>query len=231
MIKAFIFDLDGTLVNTEKLHYRAWNETLQQNGIENISFESFLSFAGTSNERVAADFIQSHLIKKSISELVLEKQTLYMELIPDVTICDGVYEIINAFKGKVTMAVASSSHKKEVHAILKAHDLIDLFSQIVGGDMVTRQKPDPEIYLTTIKLLGVKPHNSIAFEDSTHGLQAAKNAGLHGIAIPNEFTMAQDFSRADLVLNSLKEFNEEVLQRISPDGTSTILTEDSSKSP
>ena len=231
MIKAFIFDLDGTLVNTERLHYRAWSQALKQNGVEDISFESFLSFAGTSNENVAAKFINSHSIKKSISELVLEKQTRYMELVPDVTLCDGVYEIINAFKGTVAMAVASSSHRKEIHAILTAYNLKDSFSQIVGGDMVARQKPHPEIYLTTIKLLGIQPHHSIAFEDSTHGLQAAKNAGMHGVAIPNEFTMAQDFSRADVVLNSLREFNENVLQRISQNGTSTTLEDHSSKSP
>lgn len=227
MIKAFIFDLDGTLVNTERLHYRAWKQALKQNGVVDISFESYLSFAGTSNEKVAADFINSHSIKKSISELVLEKQTLYMELVPDVTLCDGVHEILNAFKGTVTMAVASSSHRKEVHAILKALDIKDSFSHIVGGDMVANQKPDPEIYLTTIKLLGIKPHHSIAFEDSTHGLQAAKNAGMHSVAIPNEFTMTQDFSRADLVINSLKEFSENVLQNITQNGRSTTLADDS----
>ena len=128
------------------------------------------------------------------------------------------------------MAVASSSHRKEVHAILKAHNLKDSFSHIVGGDMVANQKPDPEIYLTTSQLLGIRPHHSIAFEDSTHGLQAAKNAGMHVAVIPNEFTMAQDFSRADVVLNSLKEFNENVLQRITPNGPSTALPDHWSKS-
>ena len=214
MIKTFIFDLDGTLVNTEKLHYRAWKQALTQNGVGTISFETFLSFAGTSNEKVAADYINSHSIKKSITELVLEKQAFYMNLVPDVELCDGVCEVINTFKDKVSMAVASSSHRKEVHAILSAHGLIDSFSQIVGGDMVTRQKPDPEIYLTTNRLLGIAPQHSIAFEDSTHGLQAAKSAGLYSVAIPNEFTMGQDFSHADMVLNSLKEFSQEVLQLI-----------------
>lgn len=214
MIRALVFDLDGTLANTERLHYRAWRQALAGNGVENISFETYLMFAGTSSERVAGDYILTHSIDKSISELVLEKQKLYMELIPKIMLCNGAHQAIERFKGKKTLAVASSSHKKEVHAILKAHGLFDSFSHIVCGDMVARQKPDPEIYLTTCRQMNIPPEQAVAFEDSTHGLQAAKKAGMFGVAIPNEFTKDHDFSHSDLILESLKDFDETLLHRL-----------------
>ena len=125
MIHALVFDLDGTLIDSERLHFRAWRQTLLENGVERVSFEAYLSFAGTSNERVAGDYISNYSIDKSISQLVLEKQALYMELVPEIELYSGVHEVVDRFKGKKTLAVASSSHVKEVHAILKAHDLLD----------------------------------------------------------------------------------------------------------
>jgi len=214
MIEALVFDLDGTLVNTELLHYRSWRQALLENGVERITLETFLSFAGTSNERVAGDYISSHPIDKSIPQLVLEKQDLYMDLIPEIELCSGVYQVIDRFRGKKTLAVASSSHEKEVHAILEAHDLLDSFSHIVCGDMVARQKPDPEIYLKTCTLMEIAPEHALAFEDSAHGLRAAKNAGMFGVAIPNEFTKNHDFSHGDLVVNSLEEVDETLLYRV-----------------
>ena len=114
MIEALVFDLDGTLVNTELLHYRAWRQVLLEKGVERVTFETYLSFAGTSNERLAGEYISSHSIDKSITQLVLEKQSLYMDLVPEITLCSGAYEVIERFRGKMILAVASSSHVKGV---------------------------------------------------------------------------------------------------------------------
>lgn len=214
MIRAFIFDLDGTIANTEKLHFRAWRQTLMQNGVDNFTFESFLAFVGTSNEKVAEDYISSHELVKSVEELVLEKQGIYMELIPGVELCPGVRQLLASFYGEMEMAVASSSHKKEVCAILDAHRLSRYFSFVVGGDMVKRKKPDPEIYLKTKEMMAIPAENCLAFEDSSHGLNAAKNAGMYGVAVPNEFTSGHDFSRADKVVASLNEINRELIREI-----------------
>lgn len=205
MINALIFDLDGTLANTEKLHYRAWEKTLLANHVEKFSFASFLHYVGTSNEKVAGDFIASDSIDKTIIELIREKQDIYMELVPEVELCYGATQIIDHFYGKKILAVASSSHEKEVRAILKAHNIIDYFQEIICGDMVTNKKPDPEIYLKTSGLLQIPPSECLAFEDSGPGLNAAKNAGMFGIAIPNEFTHNHDFGRADRVIKNFAE--------------------------
>jgi HAD superfamily hydrolase (TIGR01509 family) len=214
MIKALIFDLDGTLVNSEPLHHWAWKETLLENGVAEFTFETFLCYVGKSNEKVADDFIKSDGIKKSVTQLVREKQAIYMKFIPHIQLCDGVRQVLSRYRDKMELAVASSSHQHEIKAILEEKKLGGYFSQVVGGDMVKKKKPDPEIYLMVQSLLHVLPEECIAFEDSASGLNAAKNAGLYGVAIPNKFTRNHDFSRADLILNSLAEVDDQLIRRL-----------------
>lgn len=209
MIKALIFDLDGTLVNTEPLHYRAWKKTLNRNGVSQFTFDTFMRFVGTSNEKVAGDFIESDNIDRSVMDLVLEKQADYMNLISEIKLIAGTRDILEKYHSTLRLAVASSSHKREIMAILEAHQLDNYFELVIGGDMVKRKKPDPEIYIKVQQALGVKPEECIAFEDSEHGVNSAKNAAMYGVAIPNEFTQDHDLSRADLILNSLAEMDDD----------------------
>ena len=208
MIKALIFDLDGTLANTELLHYQAWEKTLINNGVNQLPLETFMNYVGTSNEKVAGDFIESDDISKTLIELVREKQEIYMGLIPQIKLLSGAREIITRYHPTLQLAIASSSHKKEIMILLKSKELETYFDLVVGGDMVKHKKPDPEIYLQAQQTLGVKPQECIAFEDSGHGLNSAKNAGMYGVAVPNEFTLNHNFSRADLILSSLTEMDD-----------------------
>ncbi len=214
MIKTFIFDLDGTLADTELLHYRTWKTVLEENGVADFTFDEFLNYVGTSNEKVARDYIARDDILKSIEELIERKQQLYMKLIGEIQLYDGVVEILETFHGKVQVAVASSSHYKEVSAILDAHKISRFFEYVIGGDMVRKRKPDPEIYLKTLDVLGVPAKESIAFEDTNFGITAVKEAGIYGIAVPNGYTKNHDFSRADKVISSLSDFNVDLLNEI-----------------
>ena len=214
MIKALVFDLDGTLVNTEILHYRAWEKTLLDNGLSEFSFTTFLGYVGSSNEKVAADHAGVGNIAKSAEELVREKQATYMGLIPEIQLCTGVREILEIFKDSKVLAIASSSHRREVLAILENHGLDKMFAQVICGDMVKNKKPHPESYQKASSLLGVAPDECVAFEDSGPGLSAAKNAGMFGIAIPNEFTARHDFSRADRVVKSLLEVDSTFIEHL-----------------
>lgn len=214
MIKAFIFDMDGTLADTEPLHYRAWRQTLLNNGADEFSFEKFITYVGTSNETVAGEHIMSTGIGKSVEEIVREKQALYMEMIPEVQLFSGVRQVLERYAGRMTMAVASSSHQLELSEILRVNDIHNYFSSVIGGDMVSRRKPDPEIYLKTQETLGVPAGSCLAFEDSTHGVNAAKNARMYSIAIPNEFTRNHDFSRADRIIDSFYDVDDELLKSV-----------------
>lgn len=209
MIKALIFDLDGTLANTETQHYKAWEKALKNNGVKQLPFETFMTYVGTSNEKIAGDYIESDNVSKNLDELVREKQLIYKDLIPEIQLFRGAREIIGRYHATYRLAIASSSHKEEIILLLKSQQLNSYFDLVIGGDMVRRKKPDPEIYLQAQQSLGFAPQECIAFEDSEHGLNSAKNAGMYGVAIPNEFTLNHNFSRADLILTGLAQMDDE----------------------
>ncbi len=214
MIKAIIFDLDGTLVNTEPLHFRAWRDTIINNGGKEFTFDLFITYVGTSNEKIAGDAVRSHNIAKTIEELIKEKQQRYMQMIPEIQLFEGAKEIISDFHSQYKLAVASSSHTPEIYAILKRHNIFDKMSAIYGADMITHKKPNPEIYLKTAAALQVDPTDCLAFEDSNPGITAARAAGMYGIAIPNELTRHHDFSPASLILQSFNEVDQQTIEHL-----------------
>lgn len=214
MITTLIFDLDGTIGDTEELHFQAWQKTLLDHGVAQFTFDDFIAYVGTSNEKVAHDYCSSHNIALSEQDLIKYKQNLYMELIPQVRLCKGAQKLIELCAPHFTMAVASSSHQKEVREILKTHNLLQYFQTVVCGDMVTKRKPDPEIYLKAARILGSKPQHCMAFEDTEHGLNAAKAAGMYGVAIPTILSQNHDFSAADVCLKSLEEINPQVIKAL-----------------
>jgi HAD superfamily hydrolase (TIGR01509 family) len=214
MLKAFVFDLDGTLVNSELVHYQAWRRTLLAHGIGEFPWEDFYPYVGTSNERVAGDYIALAGLAMGVPELVLEKQRVYLQLLPEITLCSGVGDILAAYRGRMVLAVATSSHLREAMAILTAHRLADAFALVLGGDTVAHKKPHPEIYLEASARLGLAPRECVAFEDSGPGLQAAKEAGMYAVVVDNEFTRQHDFRRADAILGSLGEVDDALLARL-----------------
>ena len=119
---------------------------------------------------------------------------------------------VERWRGRYSMAVASSSPYRELIALLEHNGLRDHFVQVVGGDMVHRKKPAPDIYRKAVSLLGMVPSACIAFEDSQSGVEAAKSAGLAAVAVPHAMSLDHDFSSADMVLDSLADFDERSLQ-------------------
>jgi len=215
MIRALIFDMDGTLVNSEKLHFEAWRKILAQHGVDDFPLAAFHRYVGVSNERLAGDYIRSHRLPADIDTLVREKQGLYLKMIPAIEPMPGVRETVARYHGRCLLAVASSSDRIELDAILATLGLAACFDEVVGGDMVSRKKPDPEIYLRTMSLLGVRPEECIAFEDSEAGIAAVKNAGMFGIAVPSPLLHDGDFSRADTVIPRIDLADDRLLQDLS----------------
>lgn len=214
MIKALIFDMDGTLVDSEGLHFESWRQTLAARGVTSFPFADFVHYVGTSNEKLAQDYIVSDRLDCSVEELVSEKQDIYLELIPGVKLLPGVRKVIDRFHSVLRLAVASSSARIELHRILEVRGLDSRFELVVGGDMVEQKKPDPEIYLKSSELLGLEPDECVALEDSEPGIAAAKQAGMYGVAIPNSLSIDHDFRQADRVLSRIDELDETVLDSL-----------------
>ncbi len=214
MIRALIFDMDGTLVNSEKVHYAAWEAILKRHAVPSFSFASFASYVGVSNEQLAEDAIRANKLATDVATLVREKQELYLEMIPDIEPQPGVRELLERSRGRYRLAVASSSDTLELHRILKSLELGACFEQVVGGDQITRKKPHPEIYTHVTRLLCLAPPQCVAFEDSQAGIAAANSAGLFSIAVPNSLSESHDFSLADRVLPRIDQADELLLQAL-----------------
>ena len=124
------------------------------------------------------------------------------ELEPMQGVCDYLE---SAVQQELRLAIASNSPRDWVVPHLEHHGLLAYFERIVTGDEVLRAKPDPALYMLAIRELGVTPQAAVAFEDSPHGVTAAKAARLGCVAVPGPMTADLDFQDADLLLTSMNE--------------------------
>ena len=178
--KAFIFDLDGVIVDTARYHYLAWQKIANQLGIE-FTPEHNEQLKGVSRVRSLDIILEIGNISASLEDKNVwlnQKNNDYLSYLTDIDqseVLPGVMPILEYLKTKKQkMALGSAS--KNARPILEKTGIFHYFDAIVDGNDVTNAKPDPEVFLQAAKLLGSKPENAIVFEDSLAGVQAA-NAG------------------------------------------------------
>jgi HAD superfamily hydrolase (TIGR01509 family) len=220
-IEALIFDVDGTLADTEEAHRQAFNDAFDAHGLKfrwsRELYRELLRVTG-GKERLAAFFDRSELaasererLSALIPRLHATKTSFYAERLErgSVPLRPGVRRLMaEARAAGVRLAIASTTSPENVSALLEGalgDGALTQFSVIATGDAVPRKKPAPDIYLLALSRLGVAARCAIAFEDSAIGVAAAKAAGLLTVATPSDWTGGQDFTGADLVLPSLAD--------------------------
>lgn len=207
MFKAIVYDVDGVLVDTEGLQYQVWLEVLRPFGKTIPKSEYIRNFAGKAREETASVLVKDEL-NISSEELAQRCHHTAAEFYSKITLepMPHVLESIEFFrKRKIALAVASSPRREEVEAKLKSAGLLDKFSVIATGNDVQRQKPHPDIYLFTARMLGCNPNECVAIEDTSSGVAAVKSAGMLCVAIPNKYSRNQDFSNADFVAADMQK--------------------------
>jgi HAD superfamily hydrolase (TIGR01509 family) len=218
-LEALIFDVDGTLVDTEELHRQAYNQAFLDFGMGwdwNANRYAELLTVSGGQARIARyiDLIDLPLAEKTrlrriIPAIHKEKTRLYALLIASNTVRlrPGVGRLIGeAQRTDVRVGLVASSASANVDTLVSSAlgpELRQAVRVIACGDAVTRKKPAPDIYELLLTQLRVPASAAIAFEDSTNGLIAAKAVGLYTIITPSRWTLAQNFKGADLVLSSL----------------------------
>lgn len=187
MEKAVVFDMDGIIFDTENMIWKVWRKVAKKRHMEDIdsALRACLgvNVQGTTEiflDKYGQDFDMEGFLKEAA---ILFNETVEKEGIP---VKKGVYELLaylseNGYK----IALASSTQTEKVIKELKEADLYQYFEVIVGGDQVTRSKPDPEIYLTACHKIGVDPEEAYAIEDSFNGIRSAASAGLKAIMVPD----------------------------------------------
>lgn len=208
MIKAVIFDVDGTLLDTERIYMKAWKEAAAEAGY--VMPDSVLQKTRAVNAKDAARIFEEEIgngfsyqavrpIRVRIAEEIIKRESPILK--------PGVLELLAFLEGKgIRLSVASSTNQQGTREHLAESRILDRFEVVVGGDMVTNGKPHPDIFLKAAEVLRVAPEECIVVEDSPTGIRAAYAAGMKAVLVPDQAAITQEIiDMADVVLNSLLE--------------------------
>jgi HAD superfamily hydrolase (TIGR01509 family) len=219
MLDALIFDLDGTLVDTEELHRRAFNQAFQEFDLgwnwDLDLYADLLSVSGGAPriaryiDRLALSPAEKTELRRLVAALHRTKTRIFGELLAAGTARPraGVARLLGESRAAgLRVAVVTSSAAENALALVTAAlgpELAASVMALVSAEQVARRKPAPDLYELALATLRVPAASCVAFEDSANGVAAAKAAGLYTVATPSRWTIGQDFAQADLLIPSL----------------------------
>lgn len=203
-IKGILFDLDGVLVFTDKFHYQAWKKMADGMGIyfdEEINNRLRGVSRMHSLEIILEKYEGEPLSQQKKEELAAEKNSLYRELLATMTPADVTDEVRNTLAElrRRGYKIALGSSSKNAKFILERVELTEAFDEISDGTMITRSKPDPEVFLKGTEMLGIKPEEALVVEDAEAGIDAGISGGMKTAAIGD----AVNCRKSDYTLESL----------------------------
>lgn len=182
----YIFDLDGTLVDTMPLHYRAWNETMQKAGLGGeLDEELFYSLGGVPTRRVAELIAQHYGLKIDPQAIFHDKEALFISLQKDAKLIEPVVEFARRAALTKPVSIASGGPRDVVRRMLEVSGLTPLFKVVITPEDVEHGKPAPDMFLLAAKKMGVPPQNCLVFEDAEPGMRAAEAAGMKWVRVPS----------------------------------------------
>lgn len=181
--RAYLFDCDGTIVDSMPLHYSAWKQALAE---WNCTFdeELFYSWGGRPVVDIISSLNQMHGLQMPVEAVARRKESLYHEQLPELRAIPEVVEHIEAQHGRIPFAVVSGSRRNSVVGSLSALKLLNRFETLVCAEDYKNGKPAPDAFLLAADRLGVAPEDCLVFEDTAMGIQAATAAGMASVRVP-----------------------------------------------
>ena len=224
MLKAVIFDFDGVIFDSEPLHFQAFNNALEKDGIEIPISKYYQNYLGYTDfeciEIISRDYSMG-LDEKGVKDLSKRKCDAFEELVrQNRNIIKGVTELLELLKKEsVRMAICSGAIAYDVKIMLEGSGLANHFEFVVSADDVKKGKPDAEGYLLSLKKLNdtcdenIAAGDCVVIEDSHWGIEAAQKAGMSTVAVTNTYA-ADEFKTADLVVERLDDLTMEQLHKL-----------------
>lgn len=223
-LQALIFDVDGTLAETEELHRQSFNHAFRQHGLDwhwdAALYTKLLQTTGGRERiiRYVADYVPHRSdVLDSLSALHNAKTSSYLTLVQEgaLPLRRGVARLVREARARgLKLAIATTSNPRNVKALLRSgfgEDSPTWFT-IAAGDVAPKKKPSPDVYYQALEAMHLGPGNALAFEDSANGLKAALGAGLGVVATPSLFLADEDLSGALSVVSDLGEPDEPMRQ-------------------
>jgi len=201
MIKTVIFDMDGVLIDSIKVHYLAWKKLFESYGI--FTRDEFTPIIGVSTQHTAEILKSKYNASEDVDFLINEKDRIYLSLTEEMKLYPQIPQILEYLKKKnITLVVATSEHTDMAKKLLTRLSIKHFFANIVGRDQVIKQKPAPDLFLKAAEVSNSLSLECIVIEDSVSGVKAGKNAGMKVICVTTT-TKPELLRDADIVTDDL----------------------------
>lgn len=214
MIKAVIFDFDGIIVDSEPLHLRAFQRTVETLGLKLSPTDYYSRYLACDDKTFFRKFLEDNGqqgTEREVARLVEEKGVCFEEMMGEgIRVLPGVVEFLESIRGKFHVAIGSGALTEEINLILRSKNLSEFFGFIIGADDTENPKPSPEVYLKCLERLRkdyddtITAAQCVVFEDSPHGVLAAKRAGMRCVGITNSCSESE-LELADRVVGDFSE--------------------------
>lgn len=225
MLKAVIFDFDGVIADSEKLHYKALNQAFATRGFhvpEDVHWQKYLGYNDLENMVAVNRDYKMNWSRQEIDQLIELKAAAFHALArTDAPIIDGVEEFIDMLLAAgLPLAICSGATREDIEIMLEHSEIKDAFKVIVTANDVEKGKPDPEGYTLALKKLNeklnlpIKAKECLVIEDSMWGLQAASAAGMKSIGVTNSYPLENLSNYTDFIIDRLDKLNMDILSRI-----------------
>ena len=212
MIKGILFDMDGTLIDSEEMHTMSLIDAIKEKmGIE-IQKSEIEKYVGLRYiEKLKRIFQDDREDLLEIANLGAEKNGRYLNLVKEIP---GVRGMLRKLKKNFKLGLVTASNKNQAEVLLDLVGIKKYFDVILTSEDVKRNKPNPEPYLLASKKLGLNPEECVVVEDSETGLESGKRAGMKCILIKHKYNGGQDFSRADIILEDRNKITPELIKSL-----------------
>jgi len=207
--RAFIFDMDGTIVDNMGFHTRSWLEFFGRRGHVLDESAFFAATAGRTGHEIIGQFLGEGLPHDHVTGLIDEKEVLYREIYaPHLRAVEGFGALVSAAQAAgIRLAVGTAAPQSNVDFTLDGLGVREQFDTVVGAADVKRGKPEPDVFLLAAERCGADPANCIVFEDAPLGVEAARRAGMRCVVLTTTLP-AEAFSAFDNVICIARDFSE-----------------------
>lgn len=226
MLRAVIFDCDGVIVNSEPHHLTAFREVLAEEGISLSTEEYYAKYLAMDDKGCFEAVLHAHdrpVDNKILKKLIIRKMEVYRRLSQqELILYPGVVDLVKKLKGRYRMAIASGAFRGEVKFALEKGGIRDAFPVLVTAQDVRNGKPHPEAFQTALAQINqqdpipsppIRPGECLVIEDSVHGIEGAKTAGMKCLAVTNSYPK-EKLMRADRSVDSLERIEPEDLEKL-----------------
>jgi beta-phosphoglucomutase family hydrolase len=214
--KAFIFDLNGTMIDDMHYHAKAWFDILNNNLNANLPYDEVKKqMYGKNEELLERVFGKDHFTEEEMKKISMQKEHSYQSaFLPKLKLINGLDEFLKkAYEKNILLAIASAAIPFNIDFVLDNLHIRHYFKAIVSADDVAVSKPHPEVFLKAAQLLHVDPKDCIVFEDAPKGVESAANAGMQTVVITTTHEQ-KEFSEYKNVIAFVKNYEDEYLKNV-----------------